>query len=527
VAALHCRTHAIGEPVTTTTTTTAGIIQRREILFVAAAMAFILALGILATPLYNLDEIWVYQFSRRIARGFTPYRDFYLLVFPLGLQINAAFLALVTDQLLVLRALAVAVSTGTAVVLYAACRMTGVSRVLCLLPLAALLWAEFMSPANSYTWYAFGFLAAALLPDLGLRRAALAGERGEAMRLAVLTGCLLGLATLSKQHVGVAGMVASLGFTLVAGPRDYRARPNMAHIGLKLAGCFVVVGIELVYLWQADALGAFMRHAVVDVLTFRREAAVRYSTLMQLPGSALLGFLVPASLVFTLAWAIWRWNREPGHAVPLLLFAYGLASLSIAYPRPDLPHMLVAAPLAVAGPSLWVSDRLKALRLRWVEIVVAFPLLLLFFAPLARAQQHLAALRRGDVRLTALHHYAGVPIAPGLDGMISQVTDAIRKLEAEGRRIYFLEHSAALFLIPLDRFADRFDVPMLGNFGPHGVEDVMASVAADPRAAVLIWPGSHALEPKRIIEFVESSMTRAGEVAGYGIYVQEGGGSRE
>jgi len=496
-------------------------IRPSELVIVGLALGALLASGILTTPLFNLDEIWVYQLSRRIAHGYTPYKDFYLIVFPFAMQVNAAALALVSDQLLVLRCVAVLVSLGTAIAIYVACRKAGVSRALCLFPLAAFIWAEFISPPNSYTWFAFAFLSGALLTDIALLDKALGspGSRPRPGGLAILTGCLLGLATLSKQHVGLAGLAASMVFTVAAGPRDYRARPDIGRVGLKLLGWSLVVAVELGYLWKTEALGLFLKYTVIEVLTFRSEAGVSFSALMRLPGSTFLAFLVPACLLFSLGWAIWRWNREPGHAVPFLLFIYGLASLSIAYPRADLAHMLVVAPLAVIGPSLWLSERMAAIRLRWADLVVAFPLLLLFFAPLVRVEQHVTALRRGDVRLSSLPHYAGIPIDPGLDGMISQVGDSIRRLEAEGKRVYFIEHSAALFLIPADRFGDRFDVPMMGNFGADGMAWVMARLVADPTAAVLILPGSHELEPRAIVDFVEGSMSRAGEVAGYQIYV--------
>jgi hypothetical protein len=496
-------------------------IQRSELMIVGLALGALLASGILATPLFNLDEIWVYQLSRRIAHGYTPYRDFYLIVFPFAMQVNAAALALLSDQLLVLRGVAVVVSLGTAIAIYVACRKVGVSRALCLFPLAAFIWAEFISPPNSYTWFAFAFLAAALLTDITLleRARGAAGTRARVGGLAILTGCLLGLATLSKQHVGLAGLAASLMFTVAAGPKDYRARPDIGRAGLKLLGWLAVVAVELGYLWRSEALGPFLKYTIIEALTFRGEAGVPYSTLMRLPGSTFLAFLVPACLLFSLCWALWRWNRDPGHAVPFLLFSYGLASLSITYPRADLAHILVIAPLAVIGPSLWLSERMAALRWRWIELMVAFPLLVLFFAPLVRVEQHLAALRHGDVRLSSLPHYAGIPIDPGLDDMVSQVGDAMRRLEAEGRRVYFIEHSAALFLIPADRFADRFDVPMLGNFGARGMEQVIEQLAGDETAAVLLLPGSHELEPKPIVDFIQATMIRAGEVAGYQVYV--------
>jgi hypothetical protein len=491
----------------------------REFELVAGALMVICAAGILSTPLYGLDEVWVYQLSRRLVHGFTPYRDFYLLVFPFAFQLNAALLTLLSDQLLVMRSIAVVVSAATAVLIYVASRRIGVSRALCLLPLAAFVWAQFVSPYNSYTWFALAFLSAAMLTDVVIveRASGRAGPGGRTWHLALFVGFLLGLAALSKQHVGVAALAASIAFTLTAGPKDSRARPAIGRAGLVLLGFLAVVGAELVYLWSSDALGPFLKYTVYEARMFRSEAGAPYADLMGAPLSALVAILVPAALLFSLVWALWR-RVGDGNSVLLLVSLYGMAGFIVVFPRSDLPHLFVAAPLALIGLSHWLSERVSALRLKWADFIVAFPLLLLFFAPLVRSQENIGALLRGEVRFSSLSHYAGIPIAPGLEGMISQVNDTIRGLEAEGKRVYFLEHSAALFLIPMDRFAGHFDVLLGGNFGAGGVEEVIRELAADDAAAVLILRGSHALEAKEIIAFVQTNMTQVGEVAGYEVY---------
>ena len=335
--------------------------------------------------------------------------------------------------------------------------------------------------------------------------------------MALLTGLMLGLAALSKQHVGMAGLAASIAFILTAGPRDSRARRDIGRAGLILLGFLAVVGAELVYLWSSEALGPFLKYTVYEALTFRSEAGVPYAELMSAPLSTLVAILVPAALFFSLVWAVLR-RVGDGNAVLLLVSLYGVAGFIIVFPRSDLRHLFVAAPLALIGLSRWLTERVDALRLKRAEFIVAFPLLLLLFAPLVRPQENISRLVRGELQWSTLPHYAGVPISPGLEAMIYQVNDSIRSLEAAGKRVRVIEHSAALFLIPMDRFAGHFDVLLYGNFGAGGVEELIQELAADKATAVLIWPGSHALEPKEIIAFVQANMTRVGEAAGYQVY---------
>ena len=84
--------------------------------------------------------------------------------------------------------------------------------------------------------------------------------------------------------------------------------------------------------------------------------------------------------------------------------------------------------------------------------------------------------------------------------------------------MYFLEHSAAAFLIPLNEFAERYDVPIKGNFGAFGAQELLLELARDSTAAVLLKPGYHWLEATELTRFVQSNLQFVRDVNGYQLY---------
>ena len=53
--------------------------------------------------LSNLDEMWIYNFSRCIANGLLPYKDISMIITPLFSMIGAVILKIFGDEMVILR----------------------------------------------------------------------------------------------------------------------------------------------------------------------------------------------------------------------------------------------------------------------------------------------------------------------------------------------------------------------------------------------------------------------------------------
>lgn len=80
-------------------------ILKKEYLFFIFLMAYVFSF-IIVKPLGNLDELWNYNMARAIAEGLIPYKEVSMINTPLLPFINAGFLSILGNNLIVMRILA-------------------------------------------------------------------------------------------------------------------------------------------------------------------------------------------------------------------------------------------------------------------------------------------------------------------------------------------------------------------------------------------------------------------------------------
>ena len=81
-------------------------------LFIFIGILIMISYVILYRNMSNLDEIWNYNFARNIADGLIPYRDFNMVQTPLLPLIAGLFLKLFGNELIVMRLLAILLTSG-------------------------------------------------------------------------------------------------------------------------------------------------------------------------------------------------------------------------------------------------------------------------------------------------------------------------------------------------------------------------------------------------------------------------------
>ena len=81
-------------------------------------IAFAIAVVLIPKPIGNLDELWNFNFANNVAKGLVPYRDFNMVQTPLLPMVNAIFLAIFGNELIVMRILACLLCAGVLFTFY-------------------------------------------------------------------------------------------------------------------------------------------------------------------------------------------------------------------------------------------------------------------------------------------------------------------------------------------------------------------------------------------------------------------------
>ena len=81
-------------------------------------IAFAIAVVVIPKPIGNLDELWNFNFANNVEKGLIPYRDFNMVQTPLLPIVNAIFLAVFGNELIVMRILGCLLCAGILFIFY-------------------------------------------------------------------------------------------------------------------------------------------------------------------------------------------------------------------------------------------------------------------------------------------------------------------------------------------------------------------------------------------------------------------------
>ena len=254
-------------------------IFKKEYLFFIYLFLFVLSF-IIIKPISNLDELWNYNMARAISEGLIPFKEVSMVNTPLLPFINAGFLLILGNNLIVMRILA---SLLSASILYLTFRIflilvkeTKLSIIFTLL-LALLMIEDFCIDYNFFSL----FLVLIIL-YLELRKNDNDNnllQNLTKMKRNILIGIIAGCVILTKQTIG-----AILSFVVVVYPVFGVRSKSDFKIFIKIAlqrilGIIIPLIIMLIYLLATGALNDFISYTILGVFTFSNKIA--YSTLLK------------------------------------------------------------------------------------------------------------------------------------------------------------------------------------------------------------------------------------------------------
>jgi hypothetical protein len=453
---------------------------------VAAVMIPIAVCMSYATPLGSLDEPLFLQVSARVAAGEVLYRDVSYNNTPLSVWATAAALRVFGAEVIVLRGLIVvfyAIMTGFMAWI---ARRLGVGRAATLAAVAALVGYSpvgLMGPGSAYSPLSILLFVIALAATLvWLER-----YRDDLFRASFRVGVLIALTFATKHNVGVflaaAYILVVVGRALVEKDGRLFLRTATASLG-GFAAAFVPILAVIAATggWDSFLFGVgdkslYLQYAGIPYMTWlEKTPGIWTDSGTQLPGVALIARLmvfvlpVPALALAVLAWLR---RRDPRAA---MLGLFGLAAWVSGYPRWDLPHLAMGAPVlllaVVAGWSLLRPPRWLRWSLGTATIALAVATGVLTFASYTQplTTDYYAPVDLPHYRV-ALMEKARLP---ELRESVSQFARA-----AQGHRLYVISpRSGLLYLAAEQPSRTPYDLTLASDTGTQQMTDIEGYLAS-------------------------------------------------
>ena len=385
-----------------------------------------------------MDEIWIYQFARRILYNQIPYRDYFMIVAPFQAQINSLILRIFSDQLYVLRIFAYLMALSNLYLFFLISVRLSFSKNTRIMMCLVFVICYSLFPIINYSWFAIFFLTLILWLLLVEKNAV----------RALLIGLMTSLLLLTKQNIGIY-MIFGLTYIFL----KFRRR----FVLFVLLGFFLGLFPEIVYFYYHHALPDFISIFYGNIFSFYYEFSHPIFVFSAL-------FLFICSLVYV--FIVIRDEK----LVYLIIFA--LVASGFMFPIFDLIHFIFTFPFLILLFQYRFLSKSK--------LIVYF----LFFVFCFQGFNWYFAYQKTS--LSTLKHFARIPLEKETKKNIESATQYIRKMKMVGKNCYVIDFTSVLIDISLDRFSLKYDSMMAGNFGEHGERDTIKLIEEDKNAIVLV-----------------------------------------
>jgi hypothetical protein len=408
-----------------------------------------------------MDEIWIYQFARRILYHQLPYRDYCMITTPLKAQMDTLFLRMFSDQLYVLRIIALMTTLINILFFYLIALQLKFSKNKTLILIFVFLFSFSLFPINNYSWLSVLWLSIILYILLCEK----------SVIQALLIGLLASLLLLTKQNMGIYLMIGLFFYFL-----KFRNR-----LGLYLIPGFLIGLVpEFVYFYDNNALSDFLSVFYRVIISFYQERVFFHTP---------FSFILPICLLAMIGYFFISFQEE----VKTFLFLFAIIALGFSFPIFDIVHLLFSLPFLVLFFLYLFSPKNK---------IIAYCIIFFFCF-----RCFCWFLMYQNSSQTVLTHYKMIPMEKTTKSNMESVVDFIQKMQKTGKNCYVIDFTNVRIDIALDRFSFKYDSMMRESLGKEGENEIINKIQADKNAVVILFKNySNKQQQTRITEYVRGNL---------------------
>ena len=542
--------------------------SKRLICNISIFLIIALAIAVVVIPkaIGNLDELWNFNFANNVENGLVPYRDFNMVQTPLLPMVNAIFLAIFGNELIVMRILACLLCAGVLFTFYKILNLLKANKGVSLFVVMALFY---MLKDYFCMDYNFAVLFVTLIIIyIELKRilynkeninATEVGDTIESLntnkscrqsstnkeikannktdlknnelnnwKTDLILGILAGICIMLKQSTGVIVTIALLGYNLLLVRSKEEFIQYLKSTGIKILGVLIPVAIIFIYLAINGAVDDFWDYCIAGIKTFTNK--IPYSRLLDNEKLyiKILSIVAPITFMGTFLYSVFKRNKTF-----LIISSLSIASFSAVYPIADEVHFLIGIlptgiiicvildfliKAIVRGISKLInkiSNREKYINI-WIEYFLIFMVIGLTawygYKSIPNIKDYFANCKN-DVK-----HFANIVIT---DYTYQKIQAMDYFIKSQDKPVYILDAEAALYQIPLDIYYKDYDMFLIGNIGSKGEEGQIEKLQRDTNKIVIIKSDGVSLNwqnPNKVREYVKQNMDYKYSILYFDVY---------
>lgn len=477
----------------------------------------ILTTTIVSNSLSNLDEIWNFNIARCIANGLVPYKDISMVSTPLLGFLVAPFLKIFGTELFVTRILSLILSFIILILVYNILRKLDVPQIISRVAIIFVVLLQLGFIDLNYNYLSLFLVLIIILLEIRCLK-----KKNKMYAENIFIGIFGGLSICTKQTIGVLVCAIILLSPLFFIRAKNEIKKALINIVFRMIGIMIPLITFIVYLQVNNAFSEFVDYSIKGVKTFTNKISYKRLVKSESLQIRLLSIIIPIILISTIIFNIVVKLRKKENYNLFILTVYALPIFALIYPIADECHFIIASiPVII----LFIYE-LTQLTRKYVkknmigkyiiEFIDTITILWTIAIALFFIIQYDEVL--GNIsKYKLINNFNYINISDSIYKSIITVDDYINSSE---KKVYIIDASAAVYMIPLERYNKNYDMFNLGNLG-SGSEEGQIENIKNENAKYLILKDEYNRNwqnPENVRSYIKENMKYIESVDRFDVY---------
>lgn len=475
-------------------------------------LAIIIAGIILPRELNNLDEIWNFNFARNIANGLVPYKDFNMVQTPLVPIICGMILKIFAQEVIVMRILAIALCSIIIFLIYKILTTLKINEFISIILLFPIIYIY-------KDYFTIDYNYANILITLILTLVEIKYYKKENKIKDVTLGIIAGISILNKQTTGLVLVAIFVFYRLLILDKN-NIKSIFISILYRAIGTVIPIIIGVAYLIYNKAFHEFVDYTILGIKTFNNFIPyielLKDSQLYVRIISIFIPFLIIIMYVITI---IKKQNNDFSKKL-FIIFVYSVAEMIVVFPISTFGYLIMGMLDVYIGLIFMLNEIIKKNKLEktklfftyFVKSITIFIILYLLFENGKNINNYILE----SSKYNKINHYKFIKCD---EENIKLIDEFI--LKEEKNKVYILDASAAIYMIPIDRYNKNYDMFLKGNLGAEGEEGQIENLKKEENAIILIMNDKYTKnwqKPEEVRKYIINNWNKIGEISKFDIY---------
>lgn len=530
-----------------------------EILLFVFILAIMLGL-ILKNPIYNLDEIWNYNFAHEIVRGLIPYKDINMVITPLFPYLIAGLLKIFGDELIVFRVIEALLMTSIFFITYKILSKIQGKKLYSIISVLLIieLYKDYI--ALDYNFLCLFFVLIIILieinqidknnndtilnkktdksnSDVALNKQV--GPSNEKIildkKIEILIGVLAALTICTKQTIGIFISLVSMIEPFLINCNNNNRKSALKRSLLRLLGIISVCILFAICLILTKSFNDFINYAVLGIKTFNNYLGYENVLGSEHFYIRLIAAIFPVYFVVSTVFLIIlridliknkvevvKYKNIILKMICLKVMGDGL--LIIIYPISDEQHFLIGIYVLIIEFLAIIGCLLNKEKIKYCITTIEIIFICLLVYNLTGMTKINFETYIKSNKITELKHYHFIPSYNQNEMPIKLLSDFIIKNEQKGYNVKIVDSMAAIFKIPIDSYDKNYDLPQVGNIGKDGEDGLIKEIENSHNTMYLILDDEYSQNWQALnktINYIKENCEEKGKIAFYKVYYKK------